>query len=108
MKKNQIRRNNQITRIPSDKEEWRIELLCSIGFHYATVARRIYGEGDEKYKPSDEEVRRVARIARKLDCSPVQYRRGENQFARKLLSRFGTCVPNRIPDTPRFLLDNPR
>lgn len=107
MKKNHIRKVNTKI-IPIDYEEWRIQLLCTIGLHYETIARRIYGNGDQKFEPSEHQVRRVGRIARLLDCSPLQYRRGENQFARKLLTRFGSCVPKRIPDTPKFMLDAPR
>lgn len=75
--------------VATDSERWRIALLAEYGFYGRTIARRIWGNGDPNYQPSDTEVSRVYRIAKEEGVKLSDWRRGENDSARKVLN--GAC-----------------
>lgn len=71
----------------SDLERWRIALLAEFGFHYRTIAARLYGNGNPDYKASDGEAARVGRVAREEGVSSLDWRRGQNSTATSVLNR---------------------
>lgn len=75
----------------SDTERWRISLLAQYGFHYRTIAGRLYNNGNGS-KASDSEVARVGRIAREEGVSSMDWRKGESTEAQRLLRRLGRTV----------------
>ena len=72
--------------VASDVERWRISILASYGFYARTIAKQIWGGGNPKYKPSDTEISRVYRIARKEGVKLSEWRRGENSASQNVLS----------------------
>ena len=83
------RKNKIVHHMMTDSEEMRIKMyLVFGGFHYKTVAARVYGSGNG-YVASDAEVRRVGKIARDNDMSSRDWRNGETTDAKRVLSRIG-------------------
>ena len=70
----------------TESEKWRVSLLADWGFYYSTIAKRLYGNGNPRYTPSDSEVKRVGKIARQEGTSSLNYRRGENAESRNILT----------------------
>lgn len=79
------RRRRGINRRPvTDAESLRVSLLAQYGFHYRTIAKRLYGDNI-----SDSDVARVGRIARSEGVSSMDWRKGETKEAQRVLSRLG-------------------
>lgn len=83
------RKRRYIRVVVKDSERWRIALLAEYGFFGRTIARRVFGNGNPKYVPSEAEIRRVYRIAKEEGVRLSDWRRGENDSARKVLN--GAC-----------------
>ncbi len=84
------RKRRRFTRVVvSDSERWRVELLAEYGFFGRTIARRVWGNGDPNYVPSQAEISRVYRIAKQADLKLSDWRRGDNDSSRKVLN--GCC-----------------
>lgn len=75
-------------RIMGEMERMRIVMYLAYGgFHYRTIAKRVYGRGD--YTPSDSEVSRVGKIAREEGLSSLDWRNGKSTESRRVLSVLG-------------------
>lgn len=79
--------------VATDSERWRIALLAEYGFYARTIAKRIWGNGNPRYQPSDTEIGRVYRIAKQEGVQLSAWRRGENDSAKKVLN--GACRVSR-------------
>lgn len=79
------------------------------GFHHRYIAKRLYGNGNPNYRPSDSEVRRVGNILRQAGISTRDYRNGEtdaaeriaNVLARRKLKISKSQKPDKVK-VPRF------
>lgn len=56
------------------------------GFHYRTIASRIYGKGMKRYTPTKTEIGRIGRYAREEGFSSMLWRRGESPIAKQFLA----------------------
>jgi hypothetical protein len=63
--------------------------LAEYGFYGRTIAARIFGGGKEGYTASDTEIRRIYRICKEEGIKLSDWRKGENDSARKVLN--GAC-----------------
>jgi hypothetical protein len=75
----------------TDSQRWRIALLAEWGFYGRTIARRVFGNGDTKYEPTDADVRRVYTITKQEGIQISAWRRGENESAKRILNQSGRC-----------------
>lgn len=75
--------------VATDSERWRVALLAEYGFYARTIAKRIWGGGNPNNTPSDTEIARVYRIAKQEGVRLSDWRRGENDSAKKVLN--GAC-----------------
>ena len=81
-----------------DSERMRIVMYLSFGgWHYRTVAARVYGGGRASYKPSPSEVARVGKIAREENLSSRDWRNGITTVAKRTLSRLGHMQVSKEP-----------
>lgn len=81
-------------RMMDDLERMRIKMYLAFGgFHYRTIAARVYGMGRPRYVPSDSEVSRIGKVAREENLSPLDWRRGKSSEAKKVLSKVERTRP---------------
>lgn len=74
----------------TDSDEMRIKMYLAFGgFHYKTIARRVWGKGNDRYEPSPAEVSRVGVVARRHNMSSRDWRNGLTSESQKLLNRLG-------------------
>ena len=85
----QVRRHKHVM---MESERIRICMYLSFGgFHYKTIASRIYGGGNPRYVPSVSEVARIGKIAREENLSPIDWRRGIAEEAKVVLKKLAVC-----------------
>lgn len=76
--------------VMSDSEEMRIKMYLAFGgFHYRTIAARVYGEGKPGYEPDAAEISRVGRVAKDWNLSSRDWRNGKTDAAAALLNKLG-------------------
>ncbi|HPC23124.1 MAG: hypothetical protein KBH81_12285 [Phycisphaerae bacterium] len=73
--------------VMTDGDYWRIaNLLRWGGFHYKTIARRLWYGGDQSAEPRTAELRRIGKVAKKEQLSPLDWRNGETEEAVEILA----------------------
>lgn len=82
-------RRNQTKHFITDSEVMRIKIYLFGGFHYRTVAARVYGNGNSKYVPTNAEVARVGKVARESNLSSRDWRNGKTSAAKSFLAQLG-------------------
>lgn len=72
----------------TDSEEMRCCMYGMFGgFHHRLIAKRLYGNGNPRYSPSDTEIRRVGMILKRNGISTRAWRNGATAESEHFLNR---------------------
>lgn len=70
----------------TESERMRVMIYLSYGgFHYRTVAKRVFGGGDPKYAVTNADISRVGKIAAEEKMSSRDWRNGISRESMRVL-----------------------